>query len=71
MKLDDHTSSTTSRTIMLFAAESGIPLEMQAVDAATCRPVPRAEHDALMDPPRNGASDKLQRWTAAKAKAPA
>ncbi len=26
----------------------------------------RANHDALMDPARNGARDKLQRWTAAK-----
>ena len=25
----------------------------------------RAEHDALMDPARNGARDKLRRWTAA------
>ena len=27
----------------------------------------RPEHDALMDPSLNGARDKLQRWTAAKA----
>jgi catechol 2,3-dioxygenase-like lactoylglutathione lyase family enzyme len=27
----------------------------------------QADHDALMDPVRNGARDKLQRWTAAKA----
>ena len=26
----------------------------------------RANHDALMDPARNGARDKLRRWTAAK-----
>jgi len=26
----------------------------------------RADHDALMDPARNSARDKLQRWTAAK-----
>jgi catechol 2,3-dioxygenase-like lactoylglutathione lyase family enzyme len=26
----------------------------------------RANHDALMDPGRNGARDKLRRWTAAK-----
>ena len=26
----------------------------------------RANHDAQMDPARNGARDKLQRWTAAK-----
>lgn len=26
----------------------------------------RANHDALMDPARNGARDMLQRWTAAK-----
>ncbi len=31
----------------------------------------RADHDAAMDPARNGARDALQRWTAAKAKAPA
>ena len=31
----------------------------------------RAEHDTLMDPTRNGARDKLQRWTTAKAKSPA
>ena len=31
----------------------------------------RAEHDALMDPARNGARDKLQRWTVAKAESPA
>lgn len=29
----------------------------------------RAEHDALMDPARNGARDALARWTAAKARA--
>ena len=27
----------------------------------------RADHDARMDPQRNGARDKLRRWTAAKA----
>ena len=27
----------------------------------------RANHDSLMDPARNGARDKLRRWTAAKA----
>ena len=32
MKLYHHPISTTSRTVMLFAAESGIPLEMQVVD---------------------------------------
>ena len=26
----------------------------------------RAEHDALMDPARNGARERLQRWTVAK-----
>ena len=31
----------------------------------------RANHDALMDPARNGARSKLQRWTAAKAGATA
>jgi catechol 2,3-dioxygenase-like lactoylglutathione lyase family enzyme len=31
----------------------------------------RAGHDELMDPARNGAREKLQRWTAAKAKTPA
>jgi catechol 2,3-dioxygenase-like lactoylglutathione lyase family enzyme len=31
----------------------------------------RADHDTLMDPARNSARDKLQRWTAAKAKSPA
>ena len=35
MKLYHHPVSTTSRTIMLFAAESGIPLEMQVVDLFT------------------------------------
>ena len=30
----------------------------------------RAEHDTLMDPTVNGARDKLQRWTTAKAKSP-
>lgn len=35
MKLYYHPISTTSRTIMLFAAESGIPLEMQVVDLFT------------------------------------
>jgi glutathione S-transferase len=35
MKLHYHPISTTSRTIMLFAAESGIPLEMQVVDLFT------------------------------------
>ena len=35
MKLYHHPISTTSRTIMLFAAESGIPLEMQVVDLFT------------------------------------
>lgn len=32
MKLYYHPISTTSRPVMLFAAESGIPLEMQVVD---------------------------------------
>ena len=31
----------------------------------------RADHDALMDPARNGARDALERWTAGKAGAPA
>lgn len=35
MKLHYHPISTTSRTIMLFAAESGIPLEMHVVDLFT------------------------------------
>ncbi len=35
MKLYHHPISTTSRTIMLFAAESGIPLQMQVVDLFT------------------------------------
>ena len=35
MKLYYHPASTTSRTVMLFAAESGIPLEMQVVDLFT------------------------------------
>lgn len=35
MKLYHHPASTTSRTVMLFAAESGIPLEMQVVDLFT------------------------------------
>ena len=35
MKLYYHPASTTSRTVMLFAAESGIPLDMQVVDLFT------------------------------------
>jgi glutathione S-transferase len=35
MTLHYHPISTTSRTVMLFAAESGIPLEMQVVDLFT------------------------------------
>ena len=35
MKLYHHPISTTSRTIMLFAAEAGIPLDMQVVDLFT------------------------------------
>ena len=35
MKLYHHPISTTSRTVMLFAAESGIPLEMKVVDLFT------------------------------------
>ena len=35
MKLYHHPISTTSRTIMLFAAESGIALDMQVVDLFT------------------------------------
>ena len=35
MKLYHHPISTTSRTVMLFAVESGIPLEMQVVDLFT------------------------------------
>jgi glutathione S-transferase len=35
MKLYYHPISTTSRPIMLFAAESGIPLDMQVVDLFT------------------------------------
>ena len=35
MKLYYHPISTTSRPVMLFAAESGIPLELQVVDLFT------------------------------------
>ena len=35
MKLYYHPASTTSRPIMLFAAECGVPLEMQVVDLFT------------------------------------
>jgi len=35
VKLHYHPISTTSRPVMLFAAESGIPLEMQVVDLFT------------------------------------
>ena len=35
MKLYYHPISTTSRTVMLFVAESAIPLEMQVVDLFT------------------------------------
>jgi glutathione S-transferase len=35
MKLHCHPLSTTSRTVMLFAAEAGIPLEMKVVDLFT------------------------------------
>jgi glutathione S-transferase len=35
MKLHYHPISTTSRPVMLFAAESGIPLDMQVVDLFT------------------------------------
>ncbi|MGQ0510573.1 MAG: glutathione S-transferase family protein [Betaproteobacteria bacterium] len=35
MKLYYHPASTTSRPLMLFAAETGIPLEMQVVDLFT------------------------------------
>ena len=45
MKLYYHPISTTSRPIMLFAAEAGIPLEMQVVDLFT------GEH---MQPPYSG-----------------
>jgi glutathione S-transferase len=45
MKLYHHPISTTSRTIMLFAAEGGIPLDMQVVDLFT------GEH---MKPPYSG-----------------
>jgi glutathione S-transferase len=45
MKLYHHPISTTSRTVMLFAAESGIPLDMQVVDLFT------GEH---MKPPYSG-----------------
>ena len=45
MKLHYHPISTTSRTVMLFAAEEGIPLEMQVVDIFT------GEH---MKPPYTG-----------------
>jgi len=31
----------------------------------------RANHDEMMDPAKNGAREILQRWTAAKAVAPA
>ncbi len=39
MKLHYHPASTTSRTVMLFAAESGIPIDIQVVDLFT------GEHD--------------------------
>ncbi|MEJ8852996.1 glutathione S-transferase family protein [Variovorax robiniae] len=45
MKLHYHPISTTSRPVMLFAAESGIPLDMQVVDIFT------GEH---MKPPYTG-----------------
>ena len=32
MKLYCHPGSTTSRTVMLFAAEAGIPVELQVVE---------------------------------------
>jgi glutathione S-transferase len=35
VKLYHHPISTTSRTVMLFAAESGIPLELKVVDLFT------------------------------------
>ena len=35
MKLYYHPASTVSRTVMLFAAENGVPLEMQVVDLFT------------------------------------
>lgn len=35
MKLYCHPASTTSRPVMLFAAENGVPLEMQVVDLFT------------------------------------
>ncbi|MGZ8260935.1 MAG: glutathione S-transferase family protein [Caldimonas sp.] len=35
MRLYYHPASTTSRTVMLFAAESGIPLDMKVVDLFT------------------------------------
>jgi glutathione S-transferase len=35
MKLYYHPASTTSRTVMLFAAESGIPIDMQVIDLFT------------------------------------
>ena len=31
----------------------------------------RADHDALMDPARNGAREVLQRWTAGKVRSAA
>ena len=47
MKLYYHPISTTSRPIMLFAAEAGIPLEMQVVDLFT------GEH---LQPPYSGVN---------------
>ena len=47
MKLYYHPISTTSRPIMLFAAEAGIPLEMQVVDLFT------GEH---VQPPYSGVN---------------
>lgn len=35
MKLYYHPASTTSRPLMLFAAESGLPIEMQVIDLFT------------------------------------
>lgn len=52
MKLYYHPISTTSRPIMLFAAESGVPLDLQVVDLFTGEHVqaPLSERQALARP---------------------
>ena len=58
MKLYYHPASTTSRPVMLFAAENGIPLDMQVVDLFTGEHCQAAVRRDQPEPPGAGAGGR-------------